>query len=70
MQYFSDELYQLMLDCWQIDFDERPKFSLLHESLKQLNDSNLILHLNFNLYSNFQYEQFYPDMELSVRPVY
>ncbi|RZC35618.1 tyrosine-protein kinase Wsck, partial [Asbolus verrucosus] len=33
MQYFSDELYQIMLNCWQ-------------------------------------YEQFYPDMEVAVRPVF
>lgn len=59
-----------MLDCWQQDCDERPKFSDLIDSLGKLQDNTLIPPLSFNLYPNFQYEQFYPDMELAVRPVF
>jgi endothelial-specific receptor tyrosine kinase len=70
MQYFSDDLYQIMLDCWQVDMDERPNFNVLVETLETLKDNSLIPCLNFNLYSNFQYEQFYPDMEVAVRPVF
>lgn len=70
MQYFSDEFYQIMLNCWQIDMDERPRFSSLIESLEVLKENALIPCLNFNLYQNFQYEQFYPDMEVAVRPVF
>ena len=29
----SDELYQLMLQCWQLDLDERPDFQQLEEAL-------------------------------------
>lgn len=70
MQYFSDELYQLMLNCWQIDMDERPDFNILIESLETLKENSFVSYLSFNLYPNFQYEQFYPDMEIAVRPVF
>ncbi|XP_018574764.1 LOW QUALITY PROTEIN: putative tyrosine-protein kinase Wsck [Anoplophora glabripennis] len=70
LQYISDDLYQIMLDCWQLDCDERPKFVDLVDSLTNLKENNLIPYLNFNLFSNFQFEQFYPDMELAVRPVF
>lgn len=70
LQYVSDEFYQLMLDCWQLDCDERPTFADLSESLENLQQNCLLPPLNFNMYSNFQYEQFYPDMELAVRPVF
>ena len=69
MQYLSDELYQIMLDCWQIDMDERPTFSVLFESLQKVQENSLLPCLSFNLFPNFQYEQFYPDMEIAVRPV-
>ncbi|KAJ8923476.1 hypothetical protein NQ315_010054 [Exocentrus adspersus] len=70
LQYISDDLYQIMLDCWQLDCDERPDFPSLVDSLTDLKENNLIPYLSFNLFSNFQYEQFYPDMELAVRPVF
>ncbi|CAH1153443.1 unnamed protein product [Phaedon cochleariae] len=70
LQYMSDELYQVMLDCWQLDCDERPKFKHIIESLENLKQNTLIPFLNFNTFPNFQYEEFYPDMELSVRPVF
>lgn len=70
LRYISDEFYQLMLDCWQLDCDERPQFSALVESLESLKCNTILNCLSFNLYSNFQYEQFYPDMELAVRPVF
>lgn len=70
LQYISDDLYQIMLDCWQLDCDERPKFMDLVDFLTNLKENNLIPYLNFNIFSNFQYEQFYPDMELAVRPVF
>ncbi|KAJ8945602.1 hypothetical protein NQ314_009127 [Rhamnusium bicolor] len=70
LPYISDDLYQIMLDCWQLDCDERPTFTDLIESLLTLRENTLIPYLNFNLYSSFQYEQFYPDMEVAVRPVF
>ncbi|XP_030756309.1 putative tyrosine-protein kinase Wsck [Sitophilus oryzae] len=70
LSYVNDDLYQIMLDCWQLVPDERPKFEDLLESLESLRGSNLVHSLSFSIFSNFQYEQFYPDMELSVRPVF
>lgn len=69
MSYFSDDLYQLMLNCWQLDLDERPTFQSLIETLMVIKgDSNS--HLNFNVYPEFQYEQFYPNMEMAARTFY
>lgn len=70
LSYISDELYHTMLDCWQVDPDERPKFTNLIESISGLMNMRFMKCLNFNLNSNFQYEQFYTDMELSHRPVF
>ncbi|XP_060515988.1 putative inactive tyrosine-protein kinase Wsck isoform X2 [Cylas formicarius] len=72
LKYVGDDMYQIMLDCWQLIPDERPAFLNLIESLQHLRDQshNVTDVLRFNLYSSFQYEQFYPDMELSVRPVF
>lgn len=70
LRYVIDDLYQIMLDCWQLIPEERPKFEDLLESLQNLKENNLIPALSFSMYSSFQYEQFYPDMELSVRPVF
>lgn len=42
-QYISDELYMLMLQCWQNDLDERPTFTELFEILKPMvEDSSVI----------------------------
>ncbi|XP_019753570.1 putative inactive tyrosine-protein kinase Wsck isoform X1 [Dendroctonus ponderosae] len=68
LSYVSDDLYQIMLDCWQLIPDERPKFMDLVASLENLKDSHYIPPISFNVFSNFHYEQFYPNMELSVRP--
>lgn len=70
IRYISDELYQVMLDCWQENCDERPKFCDLVDTFTNFQDNTLIPCLSFNLYPNFQYEEFYPDMELAVRPVF
>ncbi|CAH1103081.1 unnamed protein product [Psylliodes chrysocephalus] len=70
LQYIDHDFYQIMLDCWQLDFDERPTFMQLVDSLENLKENTIVSHLNFKLFPNFQYEQFYPDMELAVRPVF
>ncbi|KAF5272849.1 hypothetical protein FQR65_LT00445 [Abscondita terminalis] len=67
MRYFSDDLYQTMLNCWQLDLDERPSFQVLIDTLTSINRDSLNTHLNFNLYPEFQYEQFYPNMEMAAR---
>ena len=65
--YMTDEVYQLMLQCWQLDLDERPNFHQIKNELEQLQDDitrKNILHINF-LYKNdqFQYESYSPDLE-------
>lgn len=70
LRYISDDLYQLMRNCWQLDLDERPTFKDLVDALNVIIEDKLNVHLNFNLYPEFQYEQFYPDMELAARTVY
>lgn len=62
-QYVGDELYQLMLNCWQQDLDERPTFSELEVSLRSLASDDVIPHLLFSLYPSFQYEQYVPHFE-------
>ncbi|KAL1492607.1 hypothetical protein ABEB36_010844 [Hypothenemus hampei] len=69
LRYVGDNLYQIMLDCWQLIADERPKFDDLVQSLENLIDNPMAI-IDFKIYSSFQYEQFYPNMELSVRPVF
>ncbi|KAG5893633.1 hypothetical protein JTB14_015072 [Gonioctena quinquepunctata] len=54
LQYISDDFYQIMLDCWQVDCDERPNFVQLIESLESLKGNTPIPYLNFSLYPNFQ----------------
>ncbi|XP_053628406.1 tyrosine-protein kinase receptor Tie-1 isoform X2 [Cherax quadricarinatus] len=62
-QYVGDELYQMMLDCWQQDLDERPTFPELEDSLQRLANDDITPHLLFSLYPSFQYELYAPHLE-------
>ena len=66
-EYMTDEVYQLMLQCWQLDLDERPTFLQMKNELEQLQDdimSKNILHVNFSFKDNqFQYESHLSDLE-------
>ncbi|XP_071439053.1 putative inactive tyrosine-protein kinase Wsck [Hetaerina americana] len=62
--YVGDDLYQLMLQCWQIDLDERPNFFEASKVLEQMIEDSEI-HLNFDIYSGFHYEPYIPDLEFS-----
>ncbi|XP_066158022.1 putative inactive tyrosine-protein kinase Wsck [Euwallacea fornicatus] len=70
LRYVSDELYQLMLDCWQLIPDERPEFDIILQSLASIKETALCTAMSFKLYSSFQYEQFSPDVEFSARPIF
>ena len=37
----SDDLYQLMLNCWQIDLDERPNFDEILQVLHDMDGVNI-----------------------------
>lgn len=62
LQVVDDDLYQLMLQCWQLDLDERPTFQeIVHILENMLEDSTV--HLNFEMYAAFHYEQYIPELE-------
>ena len=61
-QYVSDEFYQMLLNCWQVDLDERPSFEEVVKFFSDMIHYNHIP-LNFNLYSTFSYDSFKPDLE-------
>ncbi|GLG99272.1 Putative tyrosine-protein kinase Wsck [Gryllus bimaculatus] len=62
LRLVSDDLYQLMLQCWQVDLDERPSFHECACVLENLLDDSVV-HLNLSMYMGFHYEQYIPDME-------
>ena len=61
-RHVSEELYQMLLNCWQIDLDERPSFE---DIVNFFTDMSQYGHLpfNFNLYPGFTYDKFQPDLE-------
>lgn len=64
LQYVDDNLYQIMLNCWQLDTDERPTFIDLIDTFLNLIDDLYSNYLNLNFYPNFHYEQYYSELEL------
>ena len=65
--YMTDEIYQLMLQCWQLDLDERPNFLQIKDELKRLQDdltTKYLYHINFSYREqNFEYERYCTDLE-------
>ncbi|XP_049953993.1 putative inactive tyrosine-protein kinase Wsck [Schistocerca serialis cubense] len=59
----GDDLYQLMLQCWQLDLDERPTFSEIVCILKNMLEDTLV-HLNFSASVGVHYQQYFPDLEM------
>ncbi|KAK3914589.1 Putative tyrosine-protein kinase Wsck [Frankliniella fusca] len=62
LSYVSHDLYQLMLQCWQLDLDERPDFAEISTSLCELINNNET-HLDWNVVPGFQYEQYLSELE-------
>ncbi len=66
--YMTDEVYQLMLQCWQLDLDERPTFLQIRDELIRLQKeitSNQLHHIDFSCRDkNFKYEIYSNDLEL------
>ncbi|XP_035232082.1 tyrosine-protein kinase receptor Tie-1-like [Stegodyphus dumicola] len=58
----GNELYQLMLNCWELDPEERPKFMELAANLQNM-FLNAKEHVNFQDCINYQYEKFDPSAE-------
>ena len=67
-EYMTDEIYQLMLQCWQLDLDERPTFCLIKDELTHLFDdmsTKQVSHINFAFAGRgFQYEHYSEDLEI------
>ena len=61
-KYVSDDLYQLLLACWQIDLDERPTFQEMVDYLTNIMQAQVPL--DFNITPGFSYEPHLPDLEL------
>ncbi len=63
--YISDDLYQLMLQCWQIDLDERPNFDDIVQILTEVihHDTTAEPPFNFKTIPGFQYEHYSSDLE-------
>lgn len=65
LPYTSSTLYQLLLNCWQLDADERPTFTELVRNIQDLTEDDL----TFNLYPNFRYDEVHATLEiLDVTP--
>ncbi|XP_069693188.1 putative inactive tyrosine-protein kinase Wsck [Periplaneta americana] len=62
LQFVDDDLYQLMLQCWQLDLDERPTFQEITHILENMLEDSAI-HLNFEMYAGFHYEQYIAELE-------
>lgn len=59
LPYTSSTLYQLLLNCWQLDADERPTFTELVQNIQDLSEDDL----TFNLYPNFRYDEIHASLE-------
>lgn len=64
MQHVDDNLYQILLNCWQLDLDERPTFVDLTDALQNLIEDGFEPYLNLEMYPNFHYEPYYSELEL------
>ena len=59
----SDDIYQLLLACWQIDLDERPTFGEIIDFLISLTQEQIPV-MDFNITPGFCYDHYVPDLEL------
>ncbi|XP_023944577.2 putative inactive tyrosine-protein kinase Wsck [Bicyclus anynana] len=62
--YVGDGLFQLCLQCWQVDPDERPSFSILLNELTDLAGGPGTSCLSFTHYNGFNYEPYVPQYEI------
>ncbi|KAJ0173418.1 hypothetical protein K1T71_010567 [Dendrolimus kikuchii] len=62
--YVGDELFQLCLQCWQVDPDERPTFTSLLQELRPFVEALGTRSLSFTHYNGFDYEPYVPQYEI------
>lgn len=67
LAYVGDELYQLMLQCWQLDLDERPTFQEIITVLENILEGvSIYIFSNANRYIGKKCECFDNCLLLSV----
>lgn len=62
--YVGDELFQICLQCWQVDPDERPIFTILLNELTPFTQSLGTMSISFTHYNGFTYEHYMPQYEI------
>ncbi|KAJ2944706.1 hypothetical protein O0L34_g4063 [Tuta absoluta] len=62
--YVGDELFQICLQCWQVDPDERPTFSSLLLELMPFADGPGTRSLSFTHYNGFNFDPHVPQYEI------
>lgn len=62
--YVGDELFQLCLQCWQVDPDERPSFSSLLNELTPFVEGPGTKSLSFTHFNGFNFEPHAPQYEI------
>ncbi|CAH0728678.1 unnamed protein product, partial [Brenthis ino] len=62
--YVGDELFQLCLQCWQVDPDERPSFSSLLNEFTPFVEGPGTKSLSFTHFNGFNYEPHVPQFEI------
>ncbi|KAG7297705.1 hypothetical protein JYU34_018422 [Plutella xylostella] len=62
--YVADELFQVALQCWQVDPAERPAAPALRRDLAALAAAPGAACLSFTHYSGFEFEPYVPEYEI------
>lgn len=62
--YVGDEMFQICLQCWQVDPDERPSFTSLLQELRPFASSPGLRSLSFTHYNGFNFEPYVPEYEI------
>ena len=64
LQGMSEDFYQLLLECWQLDLDERPDFNEIQLKLNEFYSQGAQFHVNYSYSTDFNYVPYHEDLEL------
>lgn len=62
--YVGDELFQICLQCWQVDPDERPSFKMLLHDLTPFTQYPATRSISFTHYNGFEFEPYVAQYEV------